>query len=159
MVNYSNGKIYKIQCKGGNSLIYIGSTTKKYLSQRMEKHRSSYKEYQNGKQKQMSSVEIFEKYGVDNCEIVLLESVDCDSKDKLLMRERWHIENNDCVNKLIPLRTKDEKKEIKILYREKNKDKIKAHKSKKCICECGVEYTHDHKARHLRSKRHIALML
>ena len=41
MVNYSNGKIYKIESDLGD-LIYIGSTTKYYLSQRMERHRFDY---------------------------------------------------------------------------------------------------------------------
>ena len=33
---YNNGKIYKIESNLGNK-IYIGSTTKDYLSQRMER--------------------------------------------------------------------------------------------------------------------------
>ena len=185
MVNYSNGKIYKIQKIGGNAEIYIGSTTKQYLSQRMEKHRSDYKRFKSGKIiKNISSFEIFDKYGDENCEIVLIESVQCDTKDELLQHERRHIEANECVNKVIPIRTKDEKiemgkqyyednkevlreknkvyretnkeviKEIGKQYRDANKDKIKAHKTEKCICECGSEFQHDHKARHLRSKIH-----
>jgi hypothetical protein len=170
MVNYSNGKIYKIQKMGGNAEIYIGSTTKQYLSQRLEKHRSDYKRFKSGKIiKNISSFDIFEKYGVENCEIVLIESVQCDTKDELLQHERRHIEANECVNKVIPIRTKDEKieigkqyyednkeviKEKKKVYRENNKDKIKAYKTQKCICDCGVEYQHDHKSRHLKSKIH-----
>jgi hypothetical protein len=42
MVNYGNGKIYKIESHLGDK-IYIGSTTKQYLSQRMDKHRSEYR--------------------------------------------------------------------------------------------------------------------
>ena len=51
MVNYSNGKIYKIEpiCEHNEDDIYIGSTTKQYLSQRMDKHRSDYKRWQQGK--------------------------------------------------------------------------------------------------------------
>ena len=44
MVNYNNGKIYKIE-NNIDDMIYIGSTTKQYLSQRMDKHRSSYKRW------------------------------------------------------------------------------------------------------------------
>jgi hypothetical protein len=200
MVNYGNGKIYKIQTIGGNAEIYIGSTTKQYLSQRLQKHRSDYKRFKSGKIiKNISSFDIFEKYGVENCEIVLIESVQCDTKDELLQHERRHIEANECVNKVIPIRTKDEKieigkqyyednkkvlkeknkayretnkevikeknkayretnkeviKEKKKVYRNANKDKIKAHKTEKCICECGSEFQHDYKARHLRSIKH-----
>ena len=42
--NYANGKIYQIISHAGDK-IYIGSTTKRLLSQRMEKHRSSYKRW------------------------------------------------------------------------------------------------------------------
>ena len=41
MVNYNNGKIYKIEpiVDHDEGDIYIGSTTKQYLSMRMDKHR------------------------------------------------------------------------------------------------------------------------
>ena len=44
MVNYGNAKVYKIWSTAGDK-IYIGSTTKEYLSQRMDKHRSGYKQW------------------------------------------------------------------------------------------------------------------
>jgi len=41
-------------------------------------------------------------------------------------------------------------------YREVHKEQIKARRSKVCICEiCNREYTHDHKARHERTKVHL----
>ena len=40
------------------------------------------------------------------------------------------------------------------LYREKNADVIKAHKGAVEICECGIQYTHAHRQRHLRTKIH-----
>jgi hypothetical protein len=49
--------------------------------------------------------------------IVLLEDYPCETKDQLLARERYYIENNICVNKIITTRTPKE-------YREKNKDKL-----------------------------------
>ena len=49
MVNYSNGKIYKIEpLEGEEGDVYIGSTTKQYLSQRMVEHRDSYKRWKSG---------------------------------------------------------------------------------------------------------------
>ena len=50
MVNYSNGKIYKIEpiCDHEDGDVYIGSTTKQYLSQRMEYHRRDYNNYKKG---------------------------------------------------------------------------------------------------------------
>ena len=51
MINYGNGKIYKIEpiCEHDEGDIYIGSTTKEKLCQRMTTHRSSYKYWLSGK--------------------------------------------------------------------------------------------------------------
>ena len=46
MVNYQNGKIYKIEDVGGN-MCYIGSTPKDFLSKRMVEHRSKYNTWRN----------------------------------------------------------------------------------------------------------------
>ncbi len=119
MVNYSNGKIYKIEpLNGEEGDIYIGSTTKKHLSQRMDTHRSDYKRFLNGKYSCVTSFKLFEKYGVDNCKIILLESVNAKCKDELEARQAHFIKTLQCVNKVIPLRSNKE-------YKEENKDKIK----------------------------------
>ena len=73
MVNYDNSKIYKIWSTAGDK-IYIGSTTKKYLSQRMDNHRSGYKLWKNDKHYLTTSYHLFEEYGLDNCFIELLEA-------------------------------------------------------------------------------------
>ena len=39
-----------------------------------------------------------------------MESVPCETKNELHKRERYHIEKNVCVNKVVPLRTKHESK-------------------------------------------------
>lgn len=57
--------------------------------------------------------------------IVLLEDYPCEDKEQLLKRERHYIESLICVNKRIPSRPQ---KEYKKLYREKNKESIKAKK-------------------------------
>lgn len=50
---------------------------------------------------------------------------------------------------------KEEKVQYNKDYRTKNKDKIKAVKSQKTICECGKEVSRGHKARHIKSAYHI----
>ena len=81
--NYKNGKIYKIEpIDGEDGDVYIGSTTKEYLSQRMTAHRSSYNHWKKGKRGKTYSFVLFEKYGVDNCKIILLENCPCESKDQ-----------------------------------------------------------------------------
>jgi hypothetical protein len=37
------------------------------------------------------SFEVFEKYGVENCAIILLEYVNAHSKDELLAREKYYV--------------------------------------------------------------------
>ena len=120
MVNYNNGKIYKICSKTMEGEIYIGSTTKQYLSQRMDSHRHNYKRWKNEKNpKHIRSYDIFDKYGLENCEIILIESVNCNSKEELHRREAFYIKSMKCVNHVIPLRTEKE-------YREDNKEHILA---------------------------------
>ena len=79
MVNYQNGKLYKIESHQGDK-IYIGSTTKEYLSQRFVAHRDDYKQYKKGKTiGKMTSFNLFDEYGLDNCFITLIESFPCQS--------------------------------------------------------------------------------
>jgi hypothetical protein len=130
LINYNNGKVYKIEtiCEYDEGDIYIGSTTKKYLSQRLTKHRENYNQYKNGGRKQMTSFDLFDKYGIDNCQIVLLELVNVNSKEELHQREAHYIRTLKCVNKVIPLRTSNEyiedNKDKRKQYKEANKDKI-----------------------------------
>jgi hypothetical protein len=131
MVNYGNGKIYKIESSLGDK-IYIGSTTKAQLSQRMTHHRSDYKMWKDGKYNMTTSFHLFEEYGLENCKIVLLEDCPCETKDQLSAREAHYIRTLPCVNKFIPLRTQKERYETnreKIIeyqkeYRVDNKEKI-----------------------------------
>ncbi len=127
MVNYSNGKIYKIEpnCEHEEDEIYIGSTTKEYLSQRMDKHRSSYKYWKEGKCRKTNSFLLFEKYGVANCNIILLEYINAQSKDELTAKEAEYIKNYKCINKLLPFQTNEERKDKIKEYYQDNKDKFK----------------------------------
>jgi adenylate kinase family enzyme len=134
MVNYANGKIYKIEplIDHDEGDIYIGSTTKELLCQRMDTHRKDYKLWKNEKRGKVTSFDIFDKYGLENCVITLLETVNANSKDELYTRERYYIKSLKCVNKVIPMRTNKEyynDNKIKIVekhnqYYEDNKIKI-----------------------------------
>ena len=103
MVNFNNGKIYKIEPKVVHDIeeIHIGSTTKTFLSQRLVAHRSDYKRWKDNKRNKVQSFVLFDKYGVENCEINLLESVTSKSKDELLARERHYIQTLPCLNKVV----------------------------------------------------------
>ena len=102
MVNYSNGKIYKIEPLNADvGDCYIGSTTKELLSQRMSAHRNEFRCSQKGLRRKTMSHYLFSKYGVDICNISLIESCPCNSKDELLARESYHQNAMKNINKCI----------------------------------------------------------
>ena len=111
MPNYANGKVYMIESLS-SGLVYYGSTVES-LSQRLAKHKHSMKT-RNCSSKQ---VLIY-----DDAKIVLIELVECKSKEELLAKEAHYIRNNECVNKRIEGRTM---KEYLKTYRDENKDSIK----------------------------------
>jgi len=133
-INYQNGKIYKIYSYE-NDDVYYGSTCET-LSQRMARHRGHLKEYKNGKGSNITSFKIIE---LTTSKIELVEEFPCNSKEELLQREGYYIRNNNCVNKVIAGRTREEYtkqyceknkeqiKEKKKEYRQQNKEHIKEH--------------------------------
>ena len=97
---------------------------------------------------------------------------------KINQRERFYIENNECVNKYIPGRTKkewtevnkekiaeyqkghreDHKEHIKEQmkeYQEANKEAIAEKRAEKITCECGATISRGSKSGHLKSKKHL----
>jgi len=110
MVDYSKGKIYKIVVNNTDEEYrpYIGSTTKEYLSQRFTYHKSDYKKYKNGKHTRVASYNLFDKYGIENCEMVLIENYPCATKDELHARERYWFDNMENCNINKPMRTEEE---------------------------------------------------
>jgi hypothetical protein len=185
--NYNNGKIYMIEpiCEYEVGDIYIGSTTKQYLSQRFTFHRRDYLNYKSNddaKPRQyMTSFSLFDKYGIENCKITLLEDVCCSSKNELLAREAHYIRTMKCVNKVIPTRSRKEyeadnrdiilqkKKDYnhqnrdiilqkKKEYRESNKDKIKDYyeQNKDKISEYQKEYSKDYNQKNREHQNELA---
>ena len=154
MVNYTNSKVYKIWSHQGDK-IYIGSTTKEYLSQRMDKHRSDYKRWKEDKCAFVSSYSVFDEYGLENCFIELLVAKECNSKDELLQLEGKYIRELVCENKRIAGRTKreylDDNKERIKQYHEDNKEKLLEYQkqyrndNKEKILDLNKQYYEQHK--------------
>jgi hypothetical protein len=118
MVSYNNGKIYKIEpiSNGEEGDVYIGSTTKEYLSQRFASHKSDYNRWKNGKAGKISSYDIFDKYGFENCHMVLLELVNVNSIDEIRVREGYFIKSMPCVNKKVEGRSHILEQERRVKY-------------------------------------------
>ncbi|NDG33514.1 hypothetical protein EB118_26100 [bacterium] len=183
MPNYQQGKIYKIiPTNTDDDICYIGSTTRPRLCQRMEQHRSKYKYLKGGvKTSNVSSYTLFDRYGVENCIIELIEMFPCNSKDELHGREGMHIRSLNCVNKIIPGRTIQEWHEANPDYQKKwhqanpecnneyqkkwynaNRDtKIQLNRkwreanSEKYTCICGLTLQKNSKSRHEKTLKHM----
>ena len=100
---------------------YIGST-KQPLHKRLYEHKKNHK--RDGK---CSSKLIFQKYGIDNCSIILISQMECATYEEARREERkiYEERKKNAVNKVRPHATEEEeKKDRKELY-EKNKDKIR----------------------------------
>jgi len=146
------GRIYKI-IDNTNGNIYIGSTTQK-LNIRLNTHKSDYRNYLNNKHHYITSYGIIKN---DDYRIELIKYVIYKDKKELLQRERYYIENNECINKYIPTRTP---KEYKKEYCELNKEYIKKYKTQynqkyRFQCECGSLIRIDSKPRHFKTNIHI----
>lgn len=172
MINYDSGKIYKI-VSSYTDMIYIGSTTKKYLSSRMVKHRSALRRWMDGR-----DVKFFSSFSIllhGDARIVLIENYPCSSKDELRAREQYYINlysniivncYNACTNEIEYKKQyyKDNQeyfKQYRIDNRQKykqyykdNQEKIKQYKNQKIECECGSTYTRTSKARHEKTQKH-----
>ena len=112
MPDYSKSKIYCIRNPECDE-VYIGSTTET-LNKRLQKHISNHTRWKKGTYHYVTSFKLFE---VGTPTIELIEEYPCESKIELDRREGEIIRiTENCVNKVIPGRTKKE-------YHEDNKDR------------------------------------
>ena len=133
MPDYQKAKIYAIMSPHTTD-VYIGSTTRSLIN-RLAEHKYSCKRKYPFTSKKI--IDLGDAY------IYLIEDYPCNTKQELDIRERYYIENTIgfIVNKFIPIKTNEEKQEIKKqcdknyqkLYREKIsiKQKQKYHQNKK----------------------------
>jgi len=115
---YERGKIYKLINDEFPDLVYYGSTRGKLID-RLYDHRKT-----SGIRRCSSKI-LFEK---GNCKIILVENYPCQSRKELLLKERYYIENNNCINKELPIITKEEHKQYQKNYRDTNKEQAKIQK-------------------------------
>jgi hypothetical protein len=178
MAKYLKGKIYKI-INDETDKIYIGSTYGS-LWKRFSRHKNEYSLWVEDRTRQFKSS--FELLPFGSARIELIEDFPCNSKEELLTREQFYMNENKlkCVNKLNAILTHDERKVYRLKwyhehsdrskkyrednaehiqiksaeYYEENKEHLNAIRSEKITCDCGSEIRRDSKARHLRSIVH-----
>jgi hypothetical protein len=148
MVNYQDGKIYKI-VDNTNDTIYVGSTCEPFLSRRLAGHVGKYKSYLNGKGNFVTSFLIIEN---NNYDIVLIENFPCTNKDELYARESYHCQSLVCVNKVKHqgLLNKLGKKAYKDLHYQGHKEEYK-----QCYQENKTNINNQHKQYYNQNKTHL----
>jgi hypothetical protein len=178
MPDYQKSKIYKLVSLVSNE-IYIGSTIKS-LSLRKGQHISTYKRWLLEKKNNVCcSYKLLEKGDVD---IILIENYPCNNKEELNIRERFYIENSECINVRLPIITKIEKSERqkkywnenyeyfkewkkndKLIdpnkYKQINKSYYNKVKDNRFICECGANIKFLEKSRHFTTVKHKQYIL
>ena len=117
MVNYEDGKIYKIV---SGDRVYIGATTLS-LKERLALHKSEAKRYINGKHNKICMSYFL--CNRNDTQIELIELFPCENRAQLMQREKHYINQMKCVNKHKNTMTDDYQKD----YYNANKEKFKTY--------------------------------
>lgn len=122
MVNYQNAKVYKLVLKGGADEAgdcYVGSTTLT-LSQRMTDHKRAMKKGRASKVYQW-----MRDVGIDNVDIILLESTPCTSFEEQRMHEqRWKEQLQPSLNTISAYISREERLHKGQQYYVDNRDAL-----------------------------------
>ncbi len=124
---------------------YVGSTSHK-LYVRFSNHKVDYNRFISGKDTRVcKSYEIFNKYGVENCEIVLITQCLCNKEERNKLERYWIEKTSNVVNEINPYRSLEEKKVYHHEWR---------HAKGKIECPCGGEYTATRQKEHEETTLH-----
>jgi hypothetical protein len=162
ITDYNQGKIYKLVPLLSHEPhdIYIGFTCYSCLSKAMAIIRSTYASYKKGmKTNYKKQYSLFDKYNIDDIDIILIENVNAKSKDELRARHAYHVETKECINKRVSIIKDADKNEIKdtiikkigyldlgLMCNEYKKLNVK--------CTCGAEIKQGSLSKHRKSKSH-----
>ena len=170
------GYIYKIYTLD-NKMEYYASTTQR-VCKRMADHKYLHKKWKDGESGFSPSYPIID---TNDYKYMTMEVMDFDERFELKNRERWYIENNECVNK-IPFSAsrveyhkkyyKEHKTEMlekqKQYYKEQKterkiyaKEYIKNNKEKydeRVTCNCGTLIRWGDYHQHCKSDKHKTLL-
>jgi len=131
------GRIYKIVA-GQSNECYVGSTFDE-LRYRFKNHKNAFR---NNSKRQCLSFTLFEKYGIENCSIMLIKEYEVEDHRHLEVYETLWIKKLKSINKMEPcggILTKIKQKQ----YREANR---------KTLCERSKAY-HEKNKRIINEKR------
>lgn len=112
------GRVYKIVC-GQSNECYVGSTFDE-LKYRFQTHKTKYRQHTS----KCSVVELFDKYGIDNCKMLLIKQYEVIDRRHLEVYETLWIKKLNSINKVEPCGGLLEKQYQK-QYRKKNEKVLK----------------------------------
>jgi hypothetical protein len=177
--------VYKIQptIPHEDNHVYFGSTMK-HIDERYKEHKKVYSDWLMGKNDNYcNSVEVFKKYGFENCEAIILE--DNLPVDKLKDVEDSYIMKYPCMNKQLNPLMKGYEEKLNVVYKEvtslkktKQNEKYKSNEelrerikkqTKERLsnpvmntskdCPCGGRYSIRNATAHFKSDRHQRYIL
>lgn len=142
------GRIYKIITAQSNEC-YIGSTFNT-IRDRFSRHRNHYKYWKLGRSDRCSAFILFDKYGLENCKIVLIKEYEVVDRSHLEVYESLWIYKLKSVNEIVPknsLLKKEQVRRYNKQYRTDNKEQIKEYReqNKKQIQIYQEQYRIDNK--------------
>jgi hypothetical protein len=116
-------RFYRIVGSGDKE--YVGGT-RQPLHKRFYKHKNDYK---SGR-RTCHSYKVFDLYGIENCSIILICELECESKQHALKEERriYEERREQATNRNRPLISEEEKATYMKAYYEENKEEIRAQK-------------------------------
>jgi len=173
------GHIYRI-IHIESDIQYVGSTLNE-PRKRWQQHKGDYAKWLKGDHANIAIYPFIQEYDIDQFKLIVIKSYDVIDRKHLLAYEQLWMSKLTCVNKKNTIYIKkmncmqyrsgrrDELNANAKQYREENKEIIKERQrryrdqkkqeltEKRAIkhrCDCGIEFTHQHRARHSRSAKH-----
>ena len=136
------GHVYKLVCKDVNATeVYVGSSTS--LRNRRFTHKSACNNEKGEKYNLPVYQYIRANGGWANWKLLPIERFEFEFRFELQDRERHHMESlHATLNSIVPNRT---------MY---HPHKDEPSQKQEHDCPCGGRYSHDHKARHLKTECH-----
>ena len=119
---------------------YYGSS-EKTLEVRMKKHKC--------KRNTCVSRQIIERGDYDIYQLCKYDTI-----EEAKMKEKWYIDNKECINERRVRLTEEQKRQYDKEYKEQNKDIINEKKKLKITCECGSVIRKCEFYRHCKTKKH-----
>ena len=139
---------YKITCFITGAC-YVGST-RSSIEIRLQKHEHDYREYLKNKIRFHPCFTILKN---DNYRIELIDSVICLDKKMINIINELYVLNEEAIN---TRQHGQDRKEYQHQYYTDNKEQIQQKRNELIVCPCGGRYTRTHRARHMKTKKHIA---